>query len=89
MVGLGPPESASTIPEFPKKMPFPGRDTLRRNSFRIAAGVAGTLAGAFLASRYLNYHPRFIEQEEVSNNERLPFFRRISRSRSSPSTRSF
>ena len=53
-------------------MPFPGRDTLRRNSFRIAAGVAGTMAGAFLASRYLNYHPRFVEQEEVSNNEGAP-----------------
>jgi endonuclease/exonuclease/phosphatase family metal-dependent hydrolase len=31
------------------------------------AQVAGTVAGAFLISRYLNYHPHPLEQEEASN----------------------
>jgi endonuclease/exonuclease/phosphatase family metal-dependent hydrolase len=38
-----------------------------KSSLRIAARVAGTVAAAFLTSRYLNYHPRLLEQEEVSN----------------------
>ena len=43
-----------------------------RRSFRIAAQVAGTVGGAFLASRYLNYHPRPLEREEVSNMKAAP-----------------
>jgi len=45
---------------------------MARSSLRIAAQVAGTIAGAFLASRYLNYHPRAIEQEEATNAEARP-----------------
>ncbi len=40
-----------------------------KNSLRIAAQIAGTVAGAYLTSRYLNYHPRPLEQEEASNAE--------------------
>jgi endonuclease/exonuclease/phosphatase family metal-dependent hydrolase len=41
--------------------------TSAKNSLRIAAQVAGTVTGAFLISRYLNYHPRPLEQEEACN----------------------
>ena len=53
-------------------MPFPRRETLTRNSLRIAAGVAGTMAGGFLISRYLNYHPRSVEEVVASNLEGAP-----------------
>ena len=45
---------------------------MTRNSLRCAAQVVGTVAGTFLASRYLNYHPRPLEQVEVSNAEAAP-----------------
>ena len=48
------------------------QDTSAKNSLRIAAQVAGAVAGAFLTSRYLNYHPRLLEQEEASNAEAAP-----------------
>ena len=41
--------------------------TSAKNSLRIAAQVVGSVTGAFLISRYLNYHPRPLEQEEACN----------------------
>jgi endonuclease/exonuclease/phosphatase family metal-dependent hydrolase len=50
-----------------------GGDAMARISLRIAARVAGTaVAGGFLLSRYLNYHPGKVECEEVSNTEGAP-----------------
>jgi endonuclease/exonuclease/phosphatase family metal-dependent hydrolase len=37
------------------------------SSIRSVAGLIGTVAGGFLLSRYLNYHPREIEPEEAHN----------------------
>ena len=53
-------------------MLFRRRNASAKSSLRIAAQVAGTVAGAFLTSRYLNYHPRPLEQEEPSNAEAPP-----------------
>jgi endonuclease/exonuclease/phosphatase family metal-dependent hydrolase len=53
-------------------MPFRRQDASAKKSLRIAAQVAGTVAGAFLTSRYLNYHPRLLEQEHASNAETAP-----------------
>src|SRR5260370_33185056 len=50
----------------------PLQDPSAKKSFRIAAQVAGTVAGALLTSRYLNYHPRLLEQEEANNAEAPP-----------------
>ncbi len=41
---------------------------------RFVSWLAGTVAGGFLISRYLNYHPRPIEPVEAHNTERLPCF---------------
>ena len=41
-------------------------------SIRFVAGLAGTVAGGFLLSRYLNYHPRPIEPEETHSIEFAP-----------------
>src|SRR5260370_35115976 len=53
-------------------MLFRLQDTSAKKSLRIAAQVAGTVAGALLTSRYLNYHPRLLEQEEANNAEAPP-----------------
>ena len=46
---------------------------MARISLRIAARAAGAaVAGGFLLSRYLNYHPAQVESEEVSNTEGAP-----------------
>jgi endonuclease/exonuclease/phosphatase family metal-dependent hydrolase len=39
---------------------------------RLGAWLAGTVAGGFLLSRYLNYHPRPIEPFEAHNRETAP-----------------
>jgi endonuclease/exonuclease/phosphatase family metal-dependent hydrolase len=39
---------------------------------RLASWLAGMAAGGFLLSRYLNYHPRPIEQVEAHNQESAP-----------------
>jgi endonuclease/exonuclease/phosphatase family metal-dependent hydrolase len=50
-----------------------GGDTMARLSLRVAARVAGAaVAGGFVLSRYLNYHPGPVECEEVSNTEGAP-----------------
>jgi endonuclease/exonuclease/phosphatase family metal-dependent hydrolase len=43
-----------------------------RNPVRLAGWLAGTAAGCFLISRYLNYHPRPIEPIEARNIRTAP-----------------
>jgi endonuclease/exonuclease/phosphatase family metal-dependent hydrolase len=39
---------------------------------QLASWLTGTVAGGFLLSRYLNYHPRLIEPVEARNRESAP-----------------
>ncbi len=39
---------------------------------RVTSWLTGTVAGGFLLSRYLNYHPRSIEPVETRNRENAP-----------------
>jgi endonuclease/exonuclease/phosphatase family metal-dependent hydrolase len=43
-----------------------------RRCTKLAFWLAGTVAGGFLLSRYLNYHPRPIESVEARNREAAP-----------------
>jgi endonuclease/exonuclease/phosphatase family metal-dependent hydrolase len=43
-----------------------------RQPVRLVYWLAGTVAGSFLLSRYLNYHPQPIEEVEVHNTEAAP-----------------
>ena len=46
-------------------------------SIRSVAGLIGTVAGGFLLSRYLNYHPREIEPEEALRKANRKFEQRF------------
>jgi endonuclease/exonuclease/phosphatase family metal-dependent hydrolase len=45
---------------------------MSKHTVQLASWLAGTVAGAFLLSRYLNYHPRPIEPVAVRNTEGAP-----------------
>src|ERR1700733_9715015 len=45
---------------------------MAKHAVQLASWLAGTVAGAFLLSRYLNYHPRPIEPVAVRNIEKAP-----------------
>jgi endonuclease/exonuclease/phosphatase family metal-dependent hydrolase len=45
---------------------------MTKYAVQLASWLAGTVAGSFLLSRYLNYHPRPIEPVEVRNIEGAP-----------------
>jgi endonuclease/exonuclease/phosphatase family metal-dependent hydrolase len=45
---------------------------MAKHAVQLASWLAGTVAGAFLLSRYLNYHPRPIEPVAVRNIESAP-----------------